>query len=216
MRFALVIAAAIVSTAASASAATVAIDFDALASGTFTSFSEDGFTFDVSVTGGNANLAAAFDTTCIGAACNGDPDLVPVSGNGDVSGNVLIIQNNTGPTPNDDPQGGDIFLTLTAGQEFWWLGASAVDDGMFSFFDVNGGALLGSIALAGEGETGKVSFISSLIGIGDTIRISLNGSGGIDSLILQTIPIPAGLLLMLTGVGGLLLVGRRQSALVAI
>lgn len=205
LRLTSLFAVAAISLAAPASAAT--IGFDAL-SGTVGSFTEGGFTFNVSTTG-DSGVVAVFDTTCVGAACNGDEDLVPTSGDGNVSGNVLIIQNDEAPVPNDDAGGGDIFLTLVDGPSFRWLGASAVDDGMFEFLDADGSSL-GSIFLTGEGETGMTTFLSSVIGIGDTITLRYSGSGGIDSLVFGSVPIPASLPLFLAALFGLGFLARRR------
>ncbi|MDW4500409.1 VPLPA-CTERM sorting domain-containing protein [Sulfitobacter sp. D35] len=201
-----------------ASAAT--IGFDALDASAgqpepLMTFTEAGRTFSVSTTGNNDG-AAIFDTTCFGysGSCNGDPDLVPgVQGENGILGNIIILQENrTAPTPNDDASGGTIRLTLTSGSAFRWLGASAIDDGTFTFSTLADG-VLGSLVLGSENQTGMTTFSSSAIGVGDWIELSYSGSGGIDSLQIQAVPVPAALPLALVGFGalGALAARRRRS-----
>lgn len=191
------------------------LDFDALDASAgqpvpLMSFSEDGYSFDLSFTGSSAG-PAIFDTTCVGAACNGDTDLIPaMQGENGVGGNVLILQDTSGGIPNDFPGGGTISFTLTSGPSFFLEGFSAIDDGVFEAFDANG--LLGSITLMSDNETGRTTFMSSRINVGDTFSFDYSGSGGIDSLVVAPVPVPAALPLVLTGLGALALVRRRRKA----
>lgn len=185
------------------------IDFDALDATNgqqvpLAGFSEDGFTFSFDLTAdpGPVGLGPAiFDTTCTGSACNGDTDLIPSGNpalnNGDVSGNVLIVQEDGSLIPDDIANGpADIVLTLETGPSFRFLGASGVDDGVFSFFSIIGGVetQLGTISLGADGETGSFATANSgIFGIGDQIRINYSGSGGVDSLVLAPVPLPAAL-----------------------
>ncbi len=202
---------------ASAASAAV-IDFDGLDASAgqtvpLTSFTEDGYTFSLSTTGGTAG-AAIFDTTCVGAACNGDTDLALSPGrqgeNG-VFGNVLIRQDGRRgqPVPNDSASPGSIILTLTAGPSFFLSGFSAIDDGTFKIF--GGGAELGSIML-GENQTGKTTFGNFLVSVGDSLTLSYSGSGGFDSLEVAPVPLPAALPMLLAAMGGLGWVARRRRA----
>lgn len=198
--------------AGAASAAT--ITFDTLdTTSLLTSFTEGGFSFDVSFTTlGGSPGAAVFDTTCMGGACNGDDDLIPgMQGENGIEGNVLILQEDGSPIPDDDVQGGSITLTLTAGNAFQFLGASTIDDTTFTFSSSVDG-LLGSTTNTADNETSMASFTSSFLGLGDSITIGYGGSGGVDSLILAPVPVPAALPLLLAGLGGLAWVGRRKRA----
>ena len=201
------------------SAGAATINFDTLPDGPLTTISEAGFMFELSSTGANSG-AALFDTTCTGYGgsdgCNGDADLQPTGGDGAVAGNVLILQSDReGLSPNDDMDGGSITFTLLAGPAFSLTGFSAVDDGTFTAFQ--GGSELGSISLAGEGETGMTTFASSLFGVGDSFTFVYSGSGGIDALELSEampapIPVPAALPLAAAAFGLLGWIGRRRSA----
>ena len=171
---------------------------------------EDGFTFGLTFTSPNAVGPAFFDTTCSGSACNGDGDLRPMTqGENGVAGNVLILQETGSNVPDDAATGGTITFTLLAGSSFIWEGASAVDDGIFGFSTVSDGNL-GNIILTGERETGITSFFSSKINVGDSFTVSYSGSGGIDSLVLTAVPVPAALPLMFGAIGGLAFVSRRR------
>ena len=216
--FGLAAAAAMMGLSAGAASATV-IDFDALDASEFqtvplTSFSEDGYTFSLTFTPGGLG-PAIFDTNCSGAACNGDEDLVPSSQdeNG-IAGNVLILQEdaNGALVPNDEADGGTIIFTLDAGDPFYLTGFSAIDDEDFSVIASDGTTTLGSISLANENETDSTTFKSSLINVGDTFTFDYEGSGGIDSVTLQAVPLPAAGWLMLAGFGGLAALRRRKRA----
>lgn len=203
------------------SAFAVTIDFDALDSSAtqslLTSFTEDGFSFDVDfVADGNASGVAIFDTTCVGAACNGDTDLTPASqGENGVEGNVMILQENGAPLPDDDFNGGLFILTLTSGPAFNFIGASAIDDTSYDFGTRIGGTdqYYASLDLDNNSETGIVSFMSGLVEVGDSILVRSYGSGGFDSLVLDPapVPVPAGLPLMLAGLGAFAWVRRKST-----
>ncbi|MEM6308721.1 MAG: VPLPA-CTERM sorting domain-containing protein [Pseudomonadota bacterium] len=203
------------------SAFSATIDFDALDSSSsqtlLTSFTEDGFSFDVSfVSDGTATGVAIFDTTCTGAACNGDTDLTPATqGENGVSGNVMILQENGVAIPDDDFNGGLFILTLTSGPAFNFVGASAIDDTSFDFGTIIDGVSqdYASIDLSANSETDMVTFLSDTVEIGDSIFVRSYGSGGFDSLVLSPVPVPlpAGLPLMLAGVGAFAWM-RRKSA----
>lgn len=207
-------------------ASAAVIDFDALDASAgqavpLTSISEDGFTFDLTFTGGSAG-PAVFDTTCTGYGggdgCNGDADLQPtVQGENGVSGNVLILQSSTtgAPVPNDFAGGGRIGFTLTSGPAFFLTGFSAVDDEMFSAIDTDGSTVLGSIMLGSDNETGALTFRSSRIDVGDTFYFDYAGSGGIDSLTTTPVPVPAALPLALSAFGALAWIGRRKRRIAA-
>lgn len=209
-------------------ASAAVIDFDDLdASPTQTvplpDFTEDGFTFSVSVEG-NAQTpgVAVFDTTCTGAACNGDTDLVPAAqAENGIEGNILILQERPrngvpAATPDDDFSGGTFVLTLISGPSFFFTGASAIDDTTFDFGTrINGtDTYLDSITLTTNSQTGMTTFMSDQVNVGDSILVRSFGSGGFDSLVLApvvpAVPVPAALPLMLAGIAGFGVVARRR------
>ncbi|MBW4709704.1 VPLPA-CTERM sorting domain-containing protein [Roseobacter sp. YSTF-M11] len=210
------------------SAATYVIDFGtgATSATPMTEYAEDGFRFAVS---GNFNQgvtgATLFDTTCVAAPenqnCGGDSDLTSAGspgytqGDNGVAGNVLIRQEAGATVPDDAATSGFILFTLLSDTPFYWVGASAVDDGTFTFrtsaFD-GGTSNIGSITL-GENETGSTTFRSGLISQGDWLRFRYSGSGGIDALVFETpmpVPVPAALPLMLVGMGAFGLAARHR------
>lgn len=182
---------------------------------TFTTYSEDGFTFAVSTTGGTAG-AALFSTTCVidGVNCGGDLDLVPAAqGDGGVEGRILIRQE-TGVTgvSDDAATAGTITFTLLNNRAFRWTGASAIDDTTFTFSTSVDGDL-GSITL-GEGEPGQLDFAtpSSILRAGDSITFAMGGSGGVDSLLLTPVPVPASLPLLAGAAGLMGFAARRRKS----
>lgn len=199
-------------------ASAAVLDFDALdasASQPFplTTFSEDGYTFDLFFTGGSDG-PAIFDTTCSGytADCNGDLDLVPAAqGENGIEGNVMILQSPSGPKPNDFAGGGTIQFTLTSGPSFFLTGFSGVDEQPITAFDTDGTTVLGVIDLPNDSDTGLVTFMSSRIDVGDSFFIEFDGSGGIDSLVVAPVPVPAALPLSLAALGALGWVSRRRA-----
>lgn len=209
-------------------ASATTIDFDAADStagqtvGFGGVYSEDGYTFAVTSTG-RGEGPAIFNTLCTGYGtpdgCNGDRDLVPlVQGQNGVSGNVLIIQENRdgAPTPNDEASAGSITFTLNSGSAFRLLGFSAVDDGQFTLYD-NDSNILGLVdngnGSANDNVTGiATGLVSPIFRIGDSFTIGYSGSGGIDSFVLAPVPLPAGALLLLAGLGGLAALRRRKAA----
>ncbi len=217
---AIVLASAVLALPGAVAAATIgfdALDASAGQPSPLASFTEGGYTFSVSSSGNN-NGAAIFDTTCSGYGggdgCNGDADLVPVvQGENGIFDNVLILQENSGGAlfPNDDASGGTITLTLTGGGRFVWKGASAIDDGVFTFSTLADGQL-GQVSIPGENGTGRATFKSSILKVGDSITLAYSGSGGIDSLELQAVPVPAALPFLLTGFGAFAAIRRRRKA----
>ena len=204
--------------AAPAAVHATVIDFDNLDASSLqpvplTTFTEDGYTFGLTfTTTGGARGPAIFDTTCAGAACNGDTDLIPgAQGENGIEKNVLILQEELpSNTPDDDGQSGTITFELLSGTAFRWEGASAIDDATFDFSTGTDG-LLGSIAMGADNQTGKTTFSSSLIEVGDTFTIAYSGSGAIDSLILAPVPVPAALPLLIGALGGLGVASRRRA-----
>ena len=115
-------------------------------------------------------------------------------------------------TPDDDASANTILLELTGGSSFFFEGASAVDDGRFTFFSIIDSIELelGFIAIGSDNETGKTTFTSGRFNIGDTIKIAYSGSGGVDSLVLSPVPVPIALPLFGAGLAVLGFAGWRK------
>jgi hypothetical protein len=217
---------------AASAATTFTMDFEELSAnlgngGAWTSYSFAGRTFGLSVTG-HSEGANIFDTgACPTKAsvsstshCFGDFDIVPEANTDGVSGNVLIRQRHAdgmGDLANDAPNDGSIVFQLLSGPALTWLGASAIDNGTFTFStDIDGTVTeLGSVSMIGEKETSKLVFAqkSSLIEEGDKFIIHFDGSGAVDSLVFEDIsvvPVPATLPLLVGALGGLGFMARRR------
>ena len=178
-------------------------------------FTEDGFTFSVDVASDDEPpRAVLFDTTCDSrAACNGDVDLTPAEqGENGISGNILIVQEQGSRIPDDaGAPGGTITLTLERVAPdlnftgFRLSGVSVIDDETFEFFSVIDGAvtLLGGISLDDDSETARVALDTGIFQVGDSLVINYLGSGGVDSLVLAPVPIPAALPLFISALAGL-------------
>lgn len=201
--------------APAASAATFTFDFEGLAAndGLPDPITIGSSTFSVSSTGANDG-ATIFDTTdATTSDLTGDSDIIPGANTDGVAGNVLILQSSTdgGGLANDSANGGSITFTLLSGP-LSFVGASAIDDGTFTF----GTSLDGDLASLslGENETGSETFASSELGIGDSFFITYSGSGAVDALVfddgVSVVPVPAALPLMLGGMAAFGLVARRR------
>ncbi|MEJ6390596.1 VPLPA-CTERM sorting domain-containing protein [Gymnodinialimonas ulvae] len=194
-----------------AASATV-IDFDQgqatySAPNALDTYSQDGFTFSFTQSGRNSEFANLYDTT----NPNPDWDLVPdVQGENGVGGLALIRQNSATPNlTNDAPGNGSIFMTLDAGNAFRLIGFSAIDDGDFSLFV--DGSEIASLSPGEDRATAQVSFAPTpLINVGDTVEFRYRGSGAIDALAIAPVPLPAGAVLLLSGLGGLAFMRRRR------
>jgi len=172
-------------------------------------FTEDGLSFSVSTLGGED--ATVFNTRCVldSLPCNGDEDLVPGS-----QGENGILGEDGSNIPDDSARGGTIILESLAGNvAFRLTGVSAIDDGTFKVSTrINGTLTLLVQFVLGENETGIAGFNSGLIGVGDAIVIDYSGSGGIDSLGVQAVPLPAAAWLFLSGLAGVFGVKRFRRA----
>ena len=156
-------------------------------------------TFDsANPTGNDDDLASPFT-----AADGVSPDLSP--------GMILIIAgpNNGQGLPDDDLQGGKITFTFN----------TRVNVLGFDYFDTEAGdnrlivstdTLFTSAALiTGNGKYG--SFSTPLLGI-TSLTFDFGGSGALDNLNVQAVPLPAAGLLLLGALGAFGVAGRRRSA----
>lgn len=234
-RLCAIAAAALCSSASTSSAVT--LDFDsgmAVFDGTnnLVGYKQDGFDFSV-LQFGDASGANLFNTLfCVNgsggsAKCDGndDGDLVPrapgltleeAQGLNGVGGNVLIRQelpnrgNGGGALDDDAANPGMIRFTLEAGPAFWINGFSGVDEQPM-WISV-GTEICGPVDNPGNSDTGTANCESSLtspIGVGGFFDVNFAGSGGVDSIILTPVPIPAGFALLLAGLGTLAFWRRR-------
>lgn len=216
--------AAFATAALAAPAAALTLDFDSgtstFSSNLLTRYEQGGLVFDITHTSSEGpNL---FNAVCPGgvnpdgqtsrcASAGDDKDLLPAGGaqNG-VSGNILIREEDSSDTVADDARGsGDIIFTLVSGPAFSVLGFSAIDNETFSI--LVGGQELGRIEHQNENQTTALTFVDpSPVTTNFTVRYF--GSGGVDSIVLAPVPLPAGLPLLLAGIGGLAFLRRRRPA----
>ncbi len=201
-------------TAQAASAAEIEFDFDDLAANSgLASITVGTSVFSVSSVGGaGANL---FDTTDPATSDHvNDDDIIPaVQGENGVAGNVLILQTPGNALANDLASGGSITFTLDSGPSLALIGASGIDDDVWTFSTSVGGPL-GELVLGADKETGMVDFLPTFLSLGDSFTITFEGSGAIDLLVfddgVNVVPVPAALPLMLAGLGGFGLLARRR------
>ncbi|MEJ6392496.1 VPLPA-CTERM sorting domain-containing protein [Gymnodinialimonas sp. 2305UL16-5] len=237
--FKTLMAAAVIATLPLAAAATpVVMNFDT-DGGTATWLNDDASTntllgyafgdFEFSIfhvaTRSNASGANLFDmdacdseASCVG---NDDGDLIPQTENENgVDGRLLIRQDadnqgNPLPLDDDDAASGYITFTLKSGPAFSLAGFSAIDVTRLALYSGIGtsGPLLATVSGLDNNRTEAVSFApSSLINVGESFTFAFDGSGGVDSIVLAPVPLPAGGLLLLGGLGGLAIVRRRMAA----
>ncbi|MEM9709435.1 MAG: VPLPA-CTERM sorting domain-containing protein [Pseudomonadota bacterium] len=179
----------------------------------------------------NGNGSTEFGVACTG----GDPDLASGSAFGTApQGLVLIIEENPGDgVPDDDARGGDI--------TFDFLGAMRLVSMSFLDLDRNFSDLIFDVVQADgttlfDAVPSAVTLLSSVegdnslrrfdFGIGNvtSLQFSTSDSGAVAGLVIEpdltvpppdldliSMPIPAGLPLLLTGIGALLWARRRSS-----
>ena len=180
-----------------------------------------GITADVTAIGGVAE-AVVFDTSVGTISTGNDPDLTSPFTNAEDSsdsrhfGNALIVQENRTGGP-DDAVGGSLifsFGTLWSFASVYLLDAEAGTSAtLFS-----GGTEVASFTLdsSNESETGgnpnnnEFTLLGFGGATGDTLRIDFVASGALGEFDISAVPLPAGLSLLLTGLGALAWVRRRQ------
>lgn len=186
------------------------------------------------------NPVIVFDTDCSGASCTGgDPDLSspfpPASGSDDQTdrsfGNALILSEDpigdasgdplTFPDPDDNAGGGMITLSFNtpvvlqgfAGldiEERRGMGFSVAVDGT----DVPG---LQNLSVDQDGQYLSVDLLArNLFVLGSDYKFTFTSSGALDDVVfsvpsnIEEIPLPAGLPLLLTGLGLFGWLGARR------
>jgi len=155
----------------------------------------------------------------------GTEDSTPISPDTGFDDNSLIVQNDaTGTTINDEPQGGSLTFTLTSAAKILLERLSFIDDVEATTSD---GMVIGDIIIDGPGVGGSpcgggsvdgdgcvagLLFSNVMLATGDSFTVSFNQSGGVIGFEAAVIPLPAGLPLMLTALGGLAWLRWRRPA----
>lgn len=178
---------------------------------------------DVTAIGGIAE-AVVFDTSRRTVSTRNDPDLTsPFRNAEDRSdrrgfGNALIVQENATGGP-DDAVGGSLIFNFDALWSFASLFLLDAEVGTTATL-FNGRDEVASFTLdrTNESETGsnrnnnEFTLLGFAGAIGDTLRIDFAGSGALGEFEVTAVPLPAGLPLLLAGLGTLVWVRRRQTA----
>ncbi|MEM6971993.1 MAG: hypothetical protein AAF577_04235 [Pseudomonadota bacterium] len=139
---------------------------------------------------------------------------------------ALVIGNRNGQRVNDQAgSGGTFTFTNTSAGEVTIDTFSFIDDLSATIFDTNGNLFAslmidGAPGCSGNGDNcvGGLAFSPFLsVGVGQSFDVSINGSGGIsgfttvDDPSVTVVPLPGALPLLLAGLGGIALVGRRKA-----
>ncbi|WP_298836487.1 VPLPA-CTERM sorting domain-containing protein [uncultured Roseobacter sp.] len=183
-----------------------------------------GIVADISAIGGEA-LAVVFDTADGTTSTGNDPDLTSNFTNaedaGDVRdfGNALIVQENATGGPDDNGSGGTLtfaFLNDVSLGELFLLDSEIGT--MATLF--SGGDIVSSFTLTGlnESDTGNSSTDNEFTlldfggATGDTLQVVFSRSGAVGQIEVSAVPVPAGLPLLLGGLGAFAWMRRRKQA----
>ena len=160
----------------------------------------NGLTGSITVSGGT-DKAQIYDTTTTGGR---DPDLESPTlfGGGPVydGDNVLIIaENDSTATPDDNARGGTITFMFDSVVEFTGVTLIDAEPNGQEIQIIAGATDLGSFSNADD----TYSVIGGFSYFTDTITFVLGGSGAIDNLKVSAVPLPAPILMLLTALCGL-------------
>jgi hypothetical protein len=176
-----------------------------------------GITYGVQVTGGaNAGQALIWDTQV--SHGTGDTDIEGTFDDPSTPatesynpGNIMILGNDNGPFPNDDPDGGTIEITFSEAVSTFSINLYDTGDSGSSGVEisVNGisqGFFGGGL---GDNEYGTFTFAG---GPSAVTSIAFDGSGGFDDLQFTQVPTPATVGMLALGLAGLGFAARRRAA----
>lgn len=177
----------------------------------------DGLTGSVSATGGTGD-AVILDTdgSSGGTGIINDPDLMsPFTNVADPTdmrsfGNALIVQETGSSFPDDERRGGSITFTFETAVTISSITFLDGEEGSFASLFV-GGDQIGALAVSGDNGFSVVEYGDLLSGI-TSFTVTFNGSGAIGEFEASVVPLPASVLLLGAGLGGLGLMRRRRKA----
>jgi len=215
------IATCAVSLVMATSASAALFDFKDLTAGTI---AKNVSTPDFSVTAtGGINKVGVLKTLAPSVGTKNDPDLKSPFENVDNPkdvrsfGNALIIQENKKGGPDDNARGGKLTFMFTSAVTINSVELLDIEErSKIELFDEDGGLLakkFGKVDNAGLPKNGPNQFKSFFFDTSDVSKmvVSLKGSGAVGQFTAQ-VPLPAGGLLLLTGLGGLALHRRRRAS----
>lgn len=219
-------ATALFCTVFASAASAVTINFEDFDEGDVLGIGTDlggGVLADVTAIGGIAQ-AVVFDTASGTVSTGNDPDLTSPFTNAEDSsdrrgfGNALIVQENATGGP-DDVVGGSLIFNFDALWSFASLFLLDAEVGTSATL-FNGRDEVASFTLDGsnESETGgnpnnnEFTLLGFAGAVGDTLRIDFAGSGALGEFEVSAVPLPAAFSLLLAGLGGLVVLRRRQTA----
>lgn len=219
-------ATALFCTVFASAASAVTINFDDFDEGDVLGIGTDlggGVLADVTAIGGIAQ-AVVFDTDSGTVSTGNDPDLTSPFTNAEDSsdrrgfGNALIVQENATGGP-DDVVGGSLIFNFDALWSFASLFLLDAEVGTSATL-YNGRDEVASFTLdsTNESETGgnpnnnEFTLLGFAGAVGDTLRIDFAGSGALGEFEVSAVPLPAAFSLLLAGLGGLVVLRRRQTA----
>ena len=184
-----------------------------------------GIIADVTAIGGIAQ-AVVFDTDRGTVSTGNDPDLTSPFTNAEDSsdrrgfGNALIVQENATGGP-DDVVGGNSSLIFNFDALWSFASLFLLDAEVGTSATLyNGRDEVASFTLdrSNESETGgnpnnnEFTLLGFAGAVGDTLRIDFAGSGALGEFEVSAVPLPAAFSLLLAGLGGLVVLRRRQTA----
>lgn len=202
---------------ASGQAMVYTFDFDEFSGGdVITSVTRGTLSAAVSATGGIGEVVAFDTNNPTGGDTDLGADITDLSGTPKAFGFIPIIQengsvNNGTVSDPDDAAGGGTF-TFVFNQMIRFLGADFIDiEEPGATILLDGVPILGPVGASGDRQFASVDG-DPLNRFGTTLSIQLVGSGSFDNLSVATVPLPMAGWLLISGVGGLFLMGRRRKA----